>query len=92
MDKESDRKLKIVGILAKNHLVYFPTIIFLGVTGSVAARNARQGEDIDLLLVCKTGTMWLTRLELWLYLKLRHIPTGSTVKKKEKMSSVLICG
>ena len=74
LDKESDRKLKIVGILAKNHLVYFPTIIFLGVTGSVAARNARQGEDIDLLLVCKTGTMWLTRLELWLYLKLRHIP------------------
>jgi hypothetical protein len=45
----------------------------VGITGSVAAENARPDEDIDLFIVCKNNTMWWTRLCLRIYIKLHGI-------------------
>jgi hypothetical protein len=73
-NRESILKLELARELVSKHLVKFPSIIFSGITGSVAARNAKKNEDIDLILVCKEGTMWITRFKLWLYIKLKHIP------------------
>lgn len=50
-------------------------------TGSVAIGNATDNSDIDLMIVTKPQTMWLTRLVVVLYLKL----TGS-YRSKSKIS------
>lgn len=34
----------------------------IGITGSVAAGSAKKNDDIDFIVVTKTGTMWLVRL------------------------------
>ena len=46
----------------------------VGITGSVAAENAKKYEDIDLFIICKKDTMWWTRLGLRIYIKLINIP------------------
>jgi len=38
----------------------------IGITGSVAARSAKPNDDLDLLIVTKPGTLWITRLVLLL--------------------------
>ena len=60
--------------LVKNHLSKFGDILMVGITGSVAAENARKNEDIDILIICKRDTLWWTRLKLRLYIKLKNIP------------------
>jgi len=46
-------------------------IKFIGVTGSVAAGNAPDGDDIDLFIVCEENSVWICRFLVFLYLKLR---------------------
>lgn len=43
-------------------VVWIPTISGIAITGSVAVGNAQVGEDIDLMIVTKTGFLWATRL------------------------------
>lgn len=38
-----------------------PNIELVAVTGSVAAKNASEGDDIDLLIVTSSNTLWITR-------------------------------
>lgn len=39
-----------------------PTIKLIALTGSLAMNNAKKNDDIDLMIVTKQGTLWLTRL------------------------------
>lgn len=39
-----------------------PTIMFIGVSGSVAAKNASEEADIDLFVIVKHNTLWISRL------------------------------
>lgn len=39
-----------------------PTILFVGVTGSLAMNNTDKQDDIDLCIVTAKGTVWMTRL------------------------------
>lgn len=39
----------------------FPSIQFVGITGSVAVKNARCSDDIDLFIVASKNTLWITR-------------------------------
>lgn len=73
-DKESLKKIKLAKELVENHLSKFRDILMVGVTGSVAAENAKKEEDIDLFIICKKNTLWLTRLKLRAYVKLMNIP------------------
>jgi len=34
----------------------------IGITGSVAVRSAKKDDDLDLLIVTKSGTLWIVRL------------------------------
>jgi len=70
----NNKKIELAKDLVKNHLSKFKNILMVGVTGSVAAENARNSEDIDLFLICKKNTMWLTRLSLRIYIKVHNIP------------------
>ena len=38
-----------------------PTIMFIGVTGGLSIQNADEGDDIDLYICAKKGTLWITR-------------------------------
>jgi adenine-specific DNA methylase len=49
-------------------------IRMVGITGSVAANNAKNNDDIDLLLVCLPNSLWLTRLWVWLLVRIKNIP------------------
>lgn len=50
------RAQKAAGILS-----LVPSVRLVALTGSVAARNASENDDIDLLLVTGKNTLWLTR-------------------------------
>lgn len=43
-------------------LSFFPTISLILVTGSLAISNAKARDDIDLMVVTQSNTLWLTRL------------------------------
>ncbi len=55
---------------AANFLKFIPTIEFVGVTGSLAMKNAGKGSDIDLMIITKAGTLWTTRLITFFYLNI----------------------
>lgn len=58
--KSSGNKIKIAwfvaGIIAK-----IPTVLFVGLTGSLAMKNSEEGSDIDFLIITKKNTLWITR-------------------------------
>jgi len=39
-----------------------PFILFVGITGSLAMNNAKPQSDIDLMIITKKDTLWITRL------------------------------
>lgn len=62
-----------------------PTVTLVGVTGGLAMNNARIGDDIDLFLVTRSGTLWVTRMMVTLLaesLRLRRRPNDQSVKDK----------
>ena len=42
-------------------LTYIPTICMVGVTGGLAVNNADNQDDIDLLIIVRHDTLWITR-------------------------------
>lgn len=43
-------------------LRFIPTILFIGVSGSLAMKNGKKEDDIDLFIITKPQTLWLSRL------------------------------
>ncbi len=61
----------------------FVRAIFL--TGSVAAGSAEENADIDLMIVVQPGALWLTRLSVVTYLKIKGIYSGRTGHNRNKI-------
>ncbi len=62
-----------------------PLVKFIGVTGSVAAGNAKKEDDIDLLIIASTGWLWTTRLLVTIIVGvtgIRRRPGEKKVKNK----------
>jgi len=81
---EARRKLEKAGRIVK-FLRLCPWVWLIGVSGSVAAGNARPGDDIDLFVVTAPRRLWLTRLWLVLTLELlgqRRRPQARQIKNK----------
>ncbi len=57
---ESEKKKKHLHSLLPL-FVWLPTIKGIAITGSVAVGNAKQSEDIDLMIVTSAGFLWATR-------------------------------
>jgi len=43
-------------------LSFFPTILLIAITGSLAVDNAREDDDLDFFIITSANTLWLTRL------------------------------
>jgi len=62
----------------------FKDILFLGITGSVAAGYPKKNDDIDLIIITKVDRLWLTRLKLRLFIITNKIPHRKFGKKEKK--------
>jgi hypothetical protein len=63
-----EKAKKIVSLLSK-----IPTIMLLGISGSVAVRNAKKDDDIDLFIVTYKNTLWITRFLMIVLLKFLRV-------------------
>lgn len=64
---------------------YIPTIKLMGISGALAMENAHKEDDIDLLIVTTSGSVWLTRMLCILLaesLGLRRRPKDINVEDK----------
>lgn len=64
-----------------------PTVLFVGLTGSVSMQNAQENDDIDLFLITKKNTMWISRFTVMILLEL----LGIRRKKNETHPKNKIC-
>lgn len=85
-DIYSDKKYNIAHKIS-SYMGKFPAVLFVGLTGSVAMHNAQQNDDIDLFIITKKNTLWLSRfcmVILLAYLGVRR-------KKNETQPKDKIC-
>lgn len=68
------KKIDLARRLAKEIGENFSDILFIGVTGSVAAGYPLKDSDIDLMIVTRKNTLWLTRLCLRIWVWYRKVP------------------
>ncbi len=50
-----------------------PTVLLLGISGSLAMYNADTDADIDVFLITKPATLWITRLFILAFLQTKQI-------------------
>ncbi|HRT40032.1 MAG TPA: hypothetical protein P5299_01555 [Candidatus Woesebacteria bacterium] len=67
-------KLRKAQQLAERVGKMFPNVLFIGVTGSVAAEFPKRNDDIDLFIIVKNNTLWLTRFWLRIFIWQQKIP------------------
>ena len=82
-EKFSKSKIKIARAAAEC-LMKLPTIKMIGITGSLAMMNARKNSDIDLIMITKKDTLWMTRLIAYLLLFIAGFNVRRPKVKNEK--------
>ena len=60
-ERISDRKIKIAKKIA-SILAQIPTVLGVFITGALAMKNAEEESDIDLMIITKANTLWISRL------------------------------
>lgn len=81
-DKKLEKAKKIAGLL-----FHIPTIQLIGISGSLAMYNADQSADIDLFIIVKKNTIWISRFFILLILQLKQIRR----KRSGKKTSNTVC-
>jgi predicted nucleotidyltransferase len=79
-NKKINKAKKIAKILGKK----FKNILFIGVTGSVAAGFPKKNDDIDLFIIVKSNTLWITRFWIRVFVAWNKIPHRKFGKKEKK--------
>ena len=64
--KESEEKLRFAKKIIQK-LSIIPSVMFIGISGSLSMMNAEKNHDIDLFVIAKHQTIWATRLFLILF-------------------------
>jgi|SRR3989344_3647106 len=73
--KESEEKLFFARKILQK-LSVIPSVMFVGVSGSLSMLNSEKDHDIDLFVITKHKTIWTTRLFLILFLKILGMHRG----------------
>ncbi|MCL5438518.1 MAG: hypothetical protein M1268_00835 [Patescibacteria group bacterium] len=68
-EKESEIKLRIAKKVV-SYLSKIPTVLLIGISGTVAMKNADKKEDIDLFVITKKNTLWMTRFFIMFLLEI----------------------
>jgi len=84
LNSEALIKIKKAEELAKKIEEEFKDILFLGITGSVAAEYPKKNDDIDLIIITRVNKLWLTRLKLRIFITINKIPHRKFGKKEKK--------
>lgn len=66
-------------------LGFIPTIRFIGISGSLALKNADLQSDSDLFFICASHTVWLTRLIVYLCLGMLGLRRQRGKKKSKAL-------
>jgi len=74
LDREALIKTKKAEKLAEEISKNFKDILFLGITGSVAAGSPKKNSDIDLMIITKADKLWINRLKLRWFITRNKIP------------------
>jgi len=69
---------------ASKVLSIIPGVKMVAVTGSLAMNNAGDKSDIDLMIITKNGTLWTTRLFVYLFICLFGIQKRRPFDKNQK--------
>jgi len=78
-------KIKKAKQIANLMVKKFKNILFIGISGSVAAGYPKKNDDIDIMLITKKDKLWLTRFQLRWYVFSKKIP-HRRYGQKEKMN------
>jgi len=62
----------------------FKNILFIGVTGSVAAEFPKKNDDIDLFIIVRNNTLWMTRFWVRIFVFVNKIPHRKFGAKEQK--------
>lgn len=68
-------------------LSFISLVQFIGISGTVAALNAKEDDDIDFFVITKKNTLWLTRLFLVILLQV----LGARRRRLQKNVADTIC-
>ena len=68
--QENSKRLHAKAVKISKLLGLIPSVMLIGITGAVAAGNARANDDIDVLIVTSGGKLWTTRFFVVLILKM----------------------
>jgi hypothetical protein len=78
--KKINKAKKIAKLLSIN----FKNILFIGATGSVAAEFPKKNDDIDLFIIVKKNTLWITRFWVRIFVFFNKIPHRKFGKKEKR--------
>lgn len=79
----SARKIQIAKKATKI-LSFIPTVKMVAITGSLAMQNSGEEGDIDLMIVTKNNSLWMTRLLVYLSFVLSHLSFRKPSDRNQK--------
>lgn len=82
--KVSQQKLVEAKKIIK-YLSLIPTVLFIGISGGLALKNAEKKDDIDLFVITSKDTLWITRLILVFLLLIMGQYRGRGKKESQKV-------
>lgn len=82
--QKTSLKKMVIAQKGADILARIPTVKMVGVTGALAMGNADGFSDVDLIIVCSSGTLWTTRLISTVILDLLKIPRRQYGLKNQK--------
>src|SRR6185437_338960 len=78
--KEVSKKIALAQRVTKK-LSLIPSILFIGISGGLAAGKAEADDDIDFVVITKKGTLYTTRFLVLIILELLGVRRSRTQKK-----------
>lgn len=80
--KISQKKINVARRVA-NVLSFIPTILFVGLSGSIASGNAAATDDIDFFIIVKKNKLWVSRFFILLFLEFLRVRRTKWDKRAE---------